>query len=210
VQRPRRRPQWAPRLFKAARSTAPRCIVRHERPDCPGRAACRASSQCANKHDVRRTSRPAREPTAGTRQRLAPSARATRDHGRRRPPASSVTAAPRRTTRRPRCPSGSSAWRRRSTVVEAGSPRQTTHNAAASAGRIEPGEDVRGREPGALGRSPCSTTDGIPEECTPNDVPSIDEIPARGLSGNRASRTFAIGVFTSMTSRRDGGTPSTR
>jgi hypothetical protein len=39
-------------------------------------------------------------------------------------------------------------------------------------------------------------TDGIPDECTPNDIPGIAQIAAAGLSGSPSIKTFTIGVFT--------------
>jgi hypothetical protein len=38
-------------------------------------------------------------------------------------------------------------------------------------------------------------TDGIPDECTPNDIPSIAKLAAQGLGGTPGIKTFAIGVF---------------
>jgi Mg-chelatase subunit ChlD len=38
-------------------------------------------------------------------------------------------------------------------------------------------------------------TDGIPDECTPNDIPTIARIAAQGLAGSPSIKTFAIGVF---------------
>jgi hypothetical protein len=38
-------------------------------------------------------------------------------------------------------------------------------------------------------------TDGIPDECTPDDIPGIAQIAATGLSGSPGIKTFAIGVF---------------
>ncbi len=38
-------------------------------------------------------------------------------------------------------------------------------------------------------------TDGIPDECNPNDIPSIAQLAAQGLSGSPSIKTFTIGVF---------------
>jgi len=38
-------------------------------------------------------------------------------------------------------------------------------------------------------------TDGIPDECTPNDPAGIAQIAATGLAGSPSIKTFAIGVF---------------
>ena len=38
-------------------------------------------------------------------------------------------------------------------------------------------------------------TDGIPDECSPNDIPGIAQIAAQGLSGAPSVKTFTIGVF---------------
>ena len=38
-------------------------------------------------------------------------------------------------------------------------------------------------------------TDGIPDECTPGDIPGIAQIAATGLTGSPGIKTFAIGVF---------------
>ena len=38
-------------------------------------------------------------------------------------------------------------------------------------------------------------TDGIPDECDPNDIPSIAKLAAQGLAGSPGIKTFTIGVF---------------
>jgi Mg-chelatase subunit ChlD len=38
-------------------------------------------------------------------------------------------------------------------------------------------------------------TDGIPDECNPNDIPTIARIAAAGLAGSPSIKTFTIGVF---------------
>jgi hypothetical protein len=38
-------------------------------------------------------------------------------------------------------------------------------------------------------------TDGIPDECTPNDIPGIAQLAAAGLAGSPSVKTFVIGVF---------------
>ena len=38
-------------------------------------------------------------------------------------------------------------------------------------------------------------TDGIPDECNPNDIPTIAKIAAQGLAGSPSIKTFTIGVF---------------
>jgi hypothetical protein len=38
-------------------------------------------------------------------------------------------------------------------------------------------------------------TDGLPTECTPQDIPTIAQLAAQGAAGSPAIKTFAIGVF---------------
>ncbi len=49
-------------------------------------------------------------------------------------------------------------------------------------------------------------TDGIPDECSPDDIPNIAKLAAQGLSGSPSIKTFTIGVFTPADIMMGGGT----
>lgn len=79
--------------------------------------------------------------------------------------------------------------------LAAHSPTGNTPTAAALEGAIEQAQAYAFANPGHSVVAVLAT-DGIPDECTPNDIPTIAMIAAQGLGGTPSIKTFAIGVFT--------------
>ena len=74
-------------------------------------------------------------------------------------------------------------------------PNGNTPTAAALQGAINEARTFGAANPGHTVVAVLAT-DGIPDECMPNDIPGISQLAAAGLSGNPSVKTFTIGVFT--------------
>lgn len=79
--------------------------------------------------------------------------------------------------------------------LAAHSPNGNTPTAAALEGAIEQAKSYALANPGHTVVAVLAT-DGIPDECIPNDIPTIAQIAAAGLAGTPSIKTFTIGVFT--------------
>jgi Mg-chelatase subunit ChlD len=79
--------------------------------------------------------------------------------------------------------------------LAAHSPTGNTPTAAALEGAIEQAQAYAVANPGHSVVAVLAT-DGIPDECIPNDIPTIAQIAAAGLAGTPSIKTFTIGVFT--------------
>ena len=79
--------------------------------------------------------------------------------------------------------------------LAAHSPNGNTPTAAALEGAIEQAKTFATANPGHSVVAVLAT-DGIPDECNPDDIPSIANLAAAGLSGSPSIKTFTIGVFT--------------
>jgi hypothetical protein len=73
-------------------------------------------------------------------------------------------------------------------------PQGNTPTAAALAGVIQ-GAQAYGAAHPSHTVAAILATDGIPDECTPSDIPGIAALAAAGVAGSPAVKTFAIGVF---------------
>ncbi len=73
-------------------------------------------------------------------------------------------------------------------------PGGNTPTAAALEGAVEQAQAFAKANPGHSVVAVLAT-DGIPDECTPSDIPTIATIAAAGLAGTPSVKTFAIGVF---------------
>jgi hypothetical protein len=82
-----------------------------------------------------------------------------------------------------------------SASLAAHQPQGNTPTAAALEGAIEEARAHAAANPGHTVAAVLAT-DGIPDECTPSDIPSIAGIAAAGVAGSPSVETFAIGVFT--------------
>ena len=78
--------------------------------------------------------------------------------------------------------------------LAARAPNGGTPTAAALQGAIIEANSFAAANPGHSVVAVLAT-DGIPDECTPNDIPTIARIAAAGLAGSPSIKTFAIGVF---------------
>jgi Mg-chelatase subunit ChlD len=74
-------------------------------------------------------------------------------------------------------------------------PTGNTPTAAALEGAINQAQMYAAANPGHSVVAVLAT-DGLPDECTPSDIPTIARLAAQGLSGSPSIKTFAIGVFT--------------
>ncbi len=73
-------------------------------------------------------------------------------------------------------------------------PNGNTPTSAALQGAINEAKSFATANPGHTVVAVLAT-DGIPDECTPNDIPGIAQLAAAGLNGNPSVKTFTIGVF---------------
>jgi hypothetical protein len=84
-------------------------------------------------------------------------------------------------------------------------PTGNTPTAAALQGAINQAKTYAAANPGHSVVAVLAT-DGLPDECSPNDIPTIAKLAAQGLSGSPSIKTFAIGVFTPTDIMNGGGT----
>src|SRR5579872_2707505 len=82
-----------------------------------------------------------------------------------------------------------------SSSLAAHQPGGNTPTAAALAGAIDGAATYAVAHPGHSVVAVLAT-DGIPDECTPSDIPTIARFAATGLANSPTVKTFAIGVFT--------------
>jgi hypothetical protein len=73
-------------------------------------------------------------------------------------------------------------------------PNGNTPTAAAVQGAIDGATAFGTANPGHTVVAVLAT-DGIPDECSPSDIPGISNLAAAGLSGTPSVKTFTIGVF---------------
>jgi Mg-chelatase subunit ChlD len=74
-------------------------------------------------------------------------------------------------------------------------PTGNTPTAAALEGAINQAQMYAAANPGHSVVAVLAT-DGIPDECSPSDIPTISRLAAQGLNGSPSIKTFTIGVFT--------------
>jgi hypothetical protein len=78
--------------------------------------------------------------------------------------------------------------------LAARAPTGNTPTAAALEGAVDQAQSFAKANPGHSVVA-VMATDGIPDECTPDDIPTIATIAAAGLAGTPSVKTFTIGVF---------------
>jgi hypothetical protein len=81
------------------------------------------------------------------------------------------------------------------TSLAARVPNGNTPTAAALQGAINQAKAYATANPGHSVVAVLAT-DGLPDECSPDDIPTIAQLAAQGLSGSPSVKTFTIGVFT--------------
>ena len=82
-----------------------------------------------------------------------------------------------------------------SSSLSAHQPSGSTPTAPALAGVVQGAATYAAAHP-AHAVVAVLATDGIPDECSPSDIPSIAATAGAGLAGTPSVRTFVIGVFT--------------
>jgi hypothetical protein len=81
------------------------------------------------------------------------------------------------------------------TSLAAHQPNGNTPTSAALTGALDEAKAFATANPGHAVVAVLAT-DGIPDECTPDDIPGIAQIAATALSASPSIKTFTIGVFT--------------
>jgi len=179
-----------PCFFKACNVTGSAVYPCDTSANCPGNAACISIGQCAYDHDV------VCSPTGGQCQ----------------PDANNFPLGMCQTITTSTCIEGDSctvadyatpavpiallpgAAAALTASLGAHAPNGNTPTAAALEGAIDGAKTFAAANP-AHSVVAVLATDGIPDECSPDDIPSIAQIAAAGLSGSPSIKTFTIGVF---------------